>query len=80
VGNIRDAAGKSRRELLEAVRDRLADALDDNETAVKDLAPLSRRLEQVREQLDALDVAEAADPVGMASRNPDEPLDGDDPY
>lgn len=66
--------------MLEALRDRLADALDDEGTAVKDLAPLSRRLEQVRDQLDALDVAEAADPVGMASRNPDEPLDGSNPY
>lgn len=66
--------------MLEAVRDRLADALDDPETAVKDLPPLSRRLEQVREQLDALDVDDAADPLGLAARAPDEPLDGDDPY
>jgi hypothetical protein len=49
------AAGGDRRELLVAMRSRLATALDDPNAALRDLAALSRRLTEVVREIEAID-------------------------
>lgn len=51
----------SRRELLLAIRRRLADALDDDRTQPRDLSPLALRLKEVAEEIQALDTAGVAE-------------------
>lgn len=50
--------GHTQRELLVAMRTRIAKSLDDQTTAARDLASLSRRLLEISREIDAIDVAD----------------------
>ena len=52
---IATAVRAGERQFLEAMRDRLARAIDDPDTLAKDLSPLTRRLQEVVEALAADD-------------------------
>jgi hypothetical protein len=53
----RAASGGDRRELLVAMRARIAKAVEDPTTPARDLAALSRRLLEIAREIEALDVA-----------------------
>lgn len=69
---IKAAAGKSRRDLLVALRDKIAGELDEGVPA-RDLASLSLRLVNLTEQIAEIDAEEKGDDVGDAAATPDEP-------
>lgn len=69
---IKDAAAKSRRDLLVALRDKIAGDLDDGVPA-RELASLSKRLVDITDQIAELDAEEKGDDVGDAAATPDEP-------
>lgn len=69
------AASGSRRSLLVAMRDRVAEDLDQG-VAARDLASLTRRLLEIAKEIDALDAAEKGDDVGRAAVTPDDPWSG----
>lgn len=69
------AESGSRRELLEAMRERIALAVDDLKTPARDLAALTRRLMDIAKELEALDAAESEDEVGAAISTPDAEFD-----
>ncbi|MBM4603175.1 hypothetical protein GS885_02420 [Rhodococcus hoagii] len=51
----------SRRELLVALRSRVAKAVEDEQTPPRDLAALTRRLQEIAKEIDAIDAAESGD-------------------
>lgn len=69
------AATGNRRQLLVAMRDRLAKAVEDVNTPARDLAALSRRLLEVANELEAIDSSEGDDDIGKAARTPDDEWD-----
>lgn len=71
-GSIQAAAGQSRRDLLVALRDKIAAELDAGVPA-RDLASLSLRLVNLTEQIAEIDAEEKGDDVGDAAATPDEP-------
>ena len=75
MASIADAARGSSRELLEALRDRIAADLDEGVPA-RDLASLSKRLMDIRKEIEALDAEEEGDDIGDAAATPDEPWEG----
>ena len=66
------AASGSRRDLLVAMRTRIAVAVDDERTLARDLAALSRRLIVFAQEIELLDAAGVEDGVGEAATTPDE--------
>jgi len=62
----------SRRDLLVALRARIAADIDNKNTPPRDLAALSRRLLEIARDIEALDAAEKADDIGDAAATPDE--------
>src|SRR5690554_6627900 len=70
--SIKTAAGGTRRDLLVALRDKIAGELDEGVPA-RDLASLSLRLVNLSEQIAEIDAAEEGDDVGDAAATPDEP-------
>ena len=66
------AANGSHRELLVAMRGRIARALQDEKTPPRDLASLSLRLLAIAKDIEALNAAEGVDDVGAAAGTPDE--------
>lgn len=70
--SIKAAAGGSRRDLLVALRDKIAGELDAGVPA-RDLASLSLRLVNITEQIAEIDAEEKGDDVGDAAATPDEP-------
>jgi hypothetical protein len=62
----------TRRDLLVALRARIAADIDNKNTPPRDLAALSRRLLEIARDIDALDAAEKADDIGDAAATPDE--------
>lgn len=68
---VKSAAASSTRELLVALRDRIAGDIDEGVPA-RDLAALSNRLLQIAEQIAKLDAEEKGDDVGDAAETPDE--------
>jgi hypothetical protein len=71
---IKEAAESgSERDLLAAVRDKIAVELD-NGVSSRDLAALTKRLMEVRREILALDAAEKGDEIGDAVHTPDQPL------
>ncbi|HET9971349.1 MAG TPA: hypothetical protein VFQ68_24150 [Streptosporangiaceae bacterium] len=66
------AAGGSRRELLTALRSRIAAGIDNPKTPPRDLAALSLRLLDIARELELLDAAEKADGIGEAAATPDQ--------
>jgi hypothetical protein len=71
--SVRAAAeGGSRRELLTALRSRIATGIDNPKTPARDLAALSLRLLDIARELELLDAAEKADGIGEAAATPDQ--------
>lgn len=68
---VKGAAAGSRRDLLEALRDKIAGEIDEGVPA-RDLASLSMRLLTIADQIAAIDAEESADDVGDAAATPDE--------
>ena len=69
---VRSAAeGGSRRELLTALRSRIAMGIDNPNTPAQALAALSLRLLDIARELELLDAAEKADGIGEAAATPD---------
>lgn len=66
------AADGDRRELLVALRSRVAKALDDPNTAARDLAALTRRMQEIARDIEAIDSEEGGDDIGDAAGTPDE--------
>lgn len=73
--SIREA--KSERELLEALRDGIADQLDSPDCSARDYAALSRRLMEVARELKALDDAEREE-TDLNVPTEDEEFDAED--
>lgn len=70
--SIYDAAAHgSRRDLLVAMRDKIALDLDDG-VPPRDLASLSRRLLEITREIESIDAAEEGDDVADAAATPDE--------
>lgn len=69
---VADAARHGRRALLEALRDQIANAIDDGVPA-RDLASLSRRLLEIERDLAALVADEEGDDIAEAAATPDAP-------
>lgn len=67
------AADGSRRELLVAMRARVATAVEDPNTPARDLAALTRRLLEIAKEIEAIDVA--AEETGDAQPAADEQWD-----
>ena len=65
------AADGSRRDLLVAMRTRIARAVQATETSPRDLAALSRQLLEIVKELEALDAADGTDDIGDAAATPD---------
>ena len=64
-----------RRDMLEAMRDRIAIAVDSDTTPARDLAALTRRLMDIAKELEALDAQESEDDIGRALDIEDEEFD-----
>lgn len=74
-GAVRSAADQSRRDLLRALRDRIASDIDEGVPA-RDLASLSKRLLDISKELEELEVVEDGDDVSTAAATPDEAWSG----
>lgn len=74
-GAVRAAADESRRDLLRALRDRIASDIDDGVPA-RDLASLSKRLLDISKELEDLEAAEDGDDISAAAATPDEAWSG----
>ena len=61
-----------RRELLVALRARIATDIDNPNTPARDLASLSRRLLEIVKEIEALDAEAGTDDIGDAAATPDE--------
>ncbi len=72
---IAKAAGKTKRDLLIALRDKIAAEIDDG-VAARDLAALSRRVLEITDQIEAIDAEGKGDDVSDAAATPDEPWSG----
>ena len=66
------AKGNDRRELLVALRDRVAETVEDPNCPPRDLAALSRRLQDIAKEIAVLDSVNEEDDVGRAAATPDE--------
>lgn len=62
----------TRRELLEALRSRIAASVEDPKTPPRDLAALSRRLLEIAKEIEAMDAEAADDDISAAAATPDE--------
>lgn len=69
------AAGGDRRELLVAMRGRVATAVEDPNTPARDLAALTRRLLEIAKEIEAIDSTDDDDIVSLAAATPDEQWD-----
>lgn len=68
---VKSAAASSHRDLLVALRDKIAGDVDAGVPA-RDLASLSRRLLEITEQIAKMDADDKGDDVGEAADTPDE--------
>jgi len=66
------AAAGNRRELLAALRARIAADIDNPNTPPRDLAALSRRLLEIARELEALDAEDSRDDISGAAATPDQ--------
>lgn len=66
------AKSGDRRELLIALRTRIARSVQNRNTHPRDLAPLSRRLLEIAKEIEAIDAGERNDDIGTAAATPDE--------
>lgn len=60
-----------RRELLVALRARIAATVEDPNTPARDLAALSRRLLEIAKEIEAIDAKDTEDDIGSAASTPD---------
>jgi ribosome-binding protein aMBF1 (putative translation factor) len=63
------------RELLVAMRDRIAKAVEDEKTSPRDLAALTRRLSEVVRDIEQIDARERQEAAAGAGEVADEPFD-----
>lgn len=75
AGAVKAAAAESRKDLLRALRDRIASDIDDGVPA-RDLASLSKRLLDISKELDELEAADDGDDISTAAGTPDEAWTG----
>lgn len=69
---VTQAADKgTHRELLVAMRDRVARAVEDPNTPARDLAALTRRLLEIAREIEAIDSRTGEDRIGEAANTPD---------
>lgn len=61
----------ARRDLLVALRARIATDIDNPNTPARDLAALSRRLLEIVKEIEALDAEAGTDDIGDAAATPD---------
>jgi hypothetical protein len=59
------------RDLLVAMRDRVAKAVEDPNTPARDLAALTRRLLEIAREIEAIDSRAGGDDIGDAASTPD---------
>ena len=59
--SVSQAAKGTQRELLVAMRDRIATAVEDSSTPARDLAALTRRLLEIARSIEAIDARAAED-------------------
>ena len=71
------ARGGSERDLLIAMRDRLADAITDPDCPKRELASLTLRLANIVKEIRAVESAEGEDEIGQAASLPDGEFDPD---
>lgn len=67
------AAHGTPRDLLIAMRDRIASDLDEGVPS-RDLASLTKRLMEITREIAAIDAEDQGDTVGAAAATPDQPL------
>lgn len=73
--SVTEAASKGTdRQLLVAMRDRVAEAVEDKNTAARDLAALTKRLREIANDIKALDARESEEGTGAVD-SPDEDFD-----
>lgn len=73
VATVKSAADSGvRRDLLVALRTRVAVDIDNPNTPPRDLAALSRRLLEIVKDIEALDAEARMDDIGEAAATPDE--------
>jgi len=65
----------TQRELLAAMRGRIAKAVEDPGTPARDLAALSRRLLEIAREIEAIDSRAGGDDLGDAAGTPDSKFD-----
>lgn len=74
IRSVLDAATSGdERELLLALRDRVASAVNDSKTSARDLAPLTRRLQEINKDLADFDARKDKE-------RSDGPSTGDEPW
>ena len=61
-----------RRDLLVAMRSRIALDIDSQDTPARDLAALSRRLLEIVKEIEQIDAEDSDDDIGTAAATPDE--------
>lgn len=73
---IEAAADGTHLELLTALRERLAVAVQNPNCPPRDLAALTRRLQEIAREIEAINAATDDDDIGAATETPDEAWDG----
>ena len=63
------------RQLLEAMRDRIAEAITDPDCPKRELAALTLRLANIVKEIKAVESSEGADDIGKAMDTPDDKFD-----
>lgn len=69
---VTQAAKAGRRDLLVALRDRVAETVEDPNCPPRDLAALSRRLQEIAKELHAIDSVDEEDDISSAAATADE--------
>lgn len=72
--SVKQAAAGTARDLLVALRNQIAEQIDEGVPA-RDLAALSRRLMEIRREIEEIDAQQVEDGVGKAAATPDERWD-----
>jgi hypothetical protein len=65
------AADGDRRELLVALRTRVAKSVENTDTPARDLASLTRRLQEIAKEIDAIDLADSEERSVVANTDDD---------
>ena len=65
------------RDLLVAMRSRIALAVENQNTPARDLAALSRRLLEIAREIEAIDSRDGEDEIGDAANTPDAEFDAE---